>query len=97
LPVLTVSNAARKLCQKPSKILGKEPRAKRKGRKRSDGSAAMSTNSGLKAGIFRENRKSQVDPLGFEPRTTESKSAVLPLHHGSLTYVNCRIYNDLLQ
>ncbi len=25
-----------------------------------------------------------VGPLGLEPRTTEPKSAVLPLHHGPL-------------
>ena len=33
-------------------------------------------------------RHSLVDPPGFEPGTTEPKSAVLPLHHGSNLFQN---------
>ena len=33
-----------------------------------------------------------VDPPGFEPRQTEPKSVVLPLHHGSVIYLGLQRY-----
>lgn len=35
----------------------------------------------------------KVDPQGFEPRQTEPKSGVLPLHHGSLFLTGANLYD----
>jgi hypothetical protein len=37
----------------------------------------------------------EVVPPGFEPRQTEPKTVVLPLHHGTITVWGCKCNNHL--
>ena len=46
--------------------------------------------------MWRQGRE-EVEPSGFEPKMTEPKSAVLPLHHGSVPLPDDKCSNKKLK